>query len=66
MESSFLLHQKFMPRQLSKDNRPFALPLFFVPFHATPKIFWVTYRSGMEVELPAICVHHINLAEARR
>ena len=34
VESSFLLRQRFTPRQLSKDNRPIVLLLFLTFLHA--------------------------------
>ena len=34
VESSFLLRQRFTPRQLSKDNRPIFLLLFLMFLHA--------------------------------
>ena len=34
VESSFLLRQRFTPCQLSKDNRPIVLLLFFIFLHA--------------------------------
>ena len=51
VESSFLLRQRFTPRQLSKDNRPIVLLLFLMFPHA--KDIWRNihvFQRGSEVD----------------
>ena len=50
VESSFLLRQRFTPRQLSKDNRPIVLLLFLMFPHA--KDIWRNihvFQRGREI-----------------